>query len=347
MPGWCLLACPHSPDGSKSVIIHLPENVGGWGTVGVVQRTRDIDFVISLPFWLQSTVEPFQLVREQLGCRIYYDPASDDCLLINESGGLIFLTRLATPGYDKRPLLRHEHSVVSPGIWRISIFEGDERQQHLMDFCVFRRQFAVDISETPTGLPSSTKRSASGDGEGTSKRQRLEGDVSEVLLAPAVGRPQVPSGAVGTPNAAAAPSLGALAATPTQQISRSGVTPLLRLLDGEVAIVKTVARPNNSDLGGTSPLEGHQLATPINSPAAYELQRVGGISNTMSSSVFVGRHSKLSDSIVAKVIKYSGNTARDLVRCAMKWQTERGLLEKMRHRNIVSLKTFDARLSAV
>jgi hypothetical protein len=216
-------------------------------------------------------------------------------------------------------------------VWRISIFEGKEFRQHLLDFFLLRRQFVVDIAEAPAGAPSSTKRLASGDDEVTIKRQRLwKGDVSEILLAPTTDRPQEPPGAIGTPNALAARTPGTLVATPSQQISHpSNTIALLHLLDGEVAIVRTATQPRNPDI---DPPEAYgQTTARVSSPATYELQRIGGIANTMSSSVFVGRHSELSDNIVAKVIRYNNNPASDLLRCASKWQAEKGLLEKLRH----------------
>ena len=294
-----VLACPtgSSPDGSESVIIPLPRGIGGWDTVGVVQRTRDVDFVIDFPFWVRSRVEPFDLKCEQLKCRIYYNPASDDCLLVNEPWGHIYLTPLAPVGDDPLCLARFDHCVVLPGMWRISIFEGKEFRQHLLDFCLLRRQFVVDIAEAPAGAPSSTKRGASGDDEVTIKRQRLgEGDVSEILLAPTTACPQEAPGAIGTPNALTARIPGTLAATPSQQISRPGNTiALLHLLDGEVAIVRTATRPKNPDID--TPEAHGQTTARVSSPAIYERQRIGGVANTMSSSVFVGRHSEWRPSI--------------------------------------------------
>ncbi|KAK4238423.1 kinase-like domain-containing protein [Achaetomium macrosporum] len=252
------LACPRSSEGSDSVIIPLPGSVGGWDMIGVVQRTRDVDFAIHMPFWIRGFREPSQLICEQL------------------------------------------------------------------------RQFTVDISEAPPRvLLSLTKRPASGGEEVVIKRQRLEGDVSEILLAPAATLPQDASGtgAIKRPDT---PSLGTI--TPARQISRPGITPLLDLLDGEVAIVRTT-RPKNIETSSPSRPQAAEQAIHINSSAVYELRRVGGIANAVSSSLFVGQHSGVSNRIVAKVIRYEGKTAIDLAKCARK--------------SIVSLKVFDARLLAV
>lgn len=206
-----VLACPagNPPDGSNSVIIPLSGGIGSWDTVGVVQRTCDVDFVIDLPFWVQSKIKPSQLTCEQLKCRLYYDPTSDDCLLVNESPGYIYLTPLVPTGNDQLYLAQFDHYIVSPGIWRVSIFEHTEFRQHLLDFYLLRRQFVVDISEAPPTISSSTKHPASGNDEVTNKRRKLQSDVSDILLSPVAIRPQHPfdTGAIATPDAPIAPCL--------------------------------------------------------------------------------------------------------------------------------------------
>jgi len=322
-----VLASPagSSPDGSDSVIIPLPGGIGGWDTVGIVQRTRDVDFVIDLPFWIQSKTKPFQWTREQLQCRLYYDPASDDCLLVNESLGHMYLTRLVPAGDDQPCLSRFDRYVVSPGVWRISIFEHAESRQHLLDFCLLRRQFLVDISEAPATIPSSSKHPGSSNDEVAIKRRRLQGDLSEILLSPAAIRPphHHPSDAdaIAAPNNTntAALSLGINTPTPTRQISQPGV-PLLDLRDGEVAIVKT-----------TQAKDTETQATHVTAWTWYRLRRVGGVANTAASSVFAGQHSELSEPIVAKVIRYKGMSSSDLVKCAGKWRRERDFLDGLRH----------------
>ncbi|KAL2173947.1 kinase-like domain-containing protein [Thermothelomyces heterothallicus CBS 202.75] len=338
-----VIACPtgSSPGGPDSLIIPLPRGIGGWDTVGVVQRTSDVDFVIDLPFWVQSKVKPFEWKCEQLKCRLYYDPASDDCLLVNESWGHIYLTRLAPAGVDQPCLARSDRYVVSPGVWRISIFEGREFRQHLLDFCLLRRQFVVGISEAPATDPSPTKHPVSGNDEVIIKRRRLQGDVSEILLAPATVRVQHLSdaSAIVTPNTIPSPSLGTITPTPTRQISQTDI-PLLDLRDGEVAIVRTT-QPKDTE---TKP---RTQATHVTTLESYKLRRVGGIANTTTSSVFVGQHSELPEPIVAKVIRYGGMSSNDLVKCARRWQIERDILDRLRHRSIVSLQAFDGRLFAV
>ncbi|SPQ21483.1 27e6b0ef-a855-4c85-aa69-e834c30132f5 [Thermothielavioides terrestris] len=83
------------------------------------------------------------------------------------------------------------------------------------------------------------------------------------------------------------------------------------------------------------------------SPATYELGRFGSIADSRSSSVFVAQHSEIAERIVAKIVRYEGKTANDLASCARRWRTEKSFLEKLRHRNIVSLKAFDGRIFAL
>ncbi|KAK4148524.1 hypothetical protein C8A00DRAFT_38900 [Chaetomidium leptoderma] len=130
-----VLACPtgSSPDGSGSVIIPLPTSIGGWDTVDIVQRTRDVDFVLDLPFWVQTKVEPpFELIPQRLKCRIYYDPVNDECLFVNESVGKIHLTPLTPAGDGPSRLGIYSTRVVSPGIWsrRESLRRSPHRSSH-------------------------------------------------------------------------------------------------------------------------------------------------------------------------------------------------------------------------
>lgn len=324
-----VFACPtnSSLDGPGSVIIPLPKGIGGWDTIGVIQRTCDVDFVIDFPFWIRSEAEPLNWKFEQLKCRLYFDPTNDDCLLINESSGHVYLTRLATTGSDLHQtcLTQSRRCVISPGVWRVSIFEDRESRQHLFDFCLLRRQFIVDISNPPTAAAgTSAKHLLSGNEELAVKRRRLEGDVSEIVLAPAANPLQQPSDASGIapPNTTAGPSLGTNTST-RRQISKPGI-PLLDLQDGEIAIIKSIPLDDKEPKTGA-------LATADTMVESYDLRRIGGIANTAASSVFIGQHSELPVPVVAKVIKYGGMSSHDLVKCAQRWQAEKEILDRLRH----------------
>ncbi|KAK4141207.1 kinase-like domain-containing protein [Dichotomopilus funicola] len=324
------LAWPASnaPDGPNSVIVPLTKDIAGWNTVGVVQRTQDVDFVIDIPFWSQNNFT-LELQRRQLKCRLYYDPVSDDCLLVNESSGGIHLTPVPPTGNDRPILARDDRYVVSPGVWRISIAEGTAARQHLLDFCVLRRQFVVDIAEAPPTTSWSARRSAPDDDEASGKRRRVDGDVSEILVAPAAVDQQDPPG----------PGAIATSTPPSpvlRQIRKPGIT-LLDLQDGEEAIVRTI-----HSAAGT-------VTAPISTPGleSYRLRRVGAIAINRASSVFASQHSELSEPVVAKVIRYEGMSSNNLTKCVRRWRMETEMLERLHHRNIVSLRAVDGRMFAV
>lgn len=271
---------------TDSAIIRLPHSVGGWDMAGALQRTCDVDFAISLPFWIPLAGNPSYRLSARLECRIYYDPASDDCLLVNESEGSILLTDLS-PTWDEERLLHFQRHIMSPGIWRIPTRNKGTVRQHLVDFLVLRRRFTVNISEALAGLRASTKHPVPGDDAVSTKRGRREDDVSKILLAPTTYGPKTTF----IPNPTA---------TPGQQIVRSGGTPLSDLLDREVAIVKTIQPKSPETDCSSSPAVPTRMPN-LSSPATYESRRLGSIADTPSSSVFVGQHSELPEIIVAKI----------------------------------------------
>lgn len=88
--------------------------------IGVVQRTHDVDFAIHVPIYESASDEKSgRLIPFRLKCNIFYDPASDDCLLVNESLTGLFLAGLS-PELNRTLLRCRERRVVSPGLWRIS-----------------------------------------------------------------------------------------------------------------------------------------------------------------------------------------------------------------------------------
>lgn len=271
---------------------------------------------MDIPFWLKNYFTS-ERERQQLRCRLVYDPVSDDCLLVNESIGHIHITPVPPTGADRPRLAHNDRYVVSPGVWRISIAEGTAARQHLVDFCALRRQFAVDIVEAPATPSSSAKHSAPDDSdeeEAASKRRRVKGDVAEILVAPAAVDQQDPPGA-GVIATSTPPS------PVLRQITKPGIA-LLDLQDGEEAIVRAI-RP----VVGTA-------TTPTGAPGleSYRLRRVGGIAINRASSVFAGQHSELSEPVVAKVIKCEGMSSdTSLTKCVRRWRMETEMLQRLHH----------------
>ncbi|KAL2756521.1 hypothetical protein ACRALDRAFT_1069326 [Sodiomyces alcalophilus JCM 7366] len=313
---------------TDSAVIRLPWGAGDWDMVGVVQRTHDVDFTISLPFYDRSyDTPPPHLIPHSLRCRLYYDPAKDDCLLVNRSDTPIYLSCLDSMGSSRDHVLTGQNRVVGPGMWRISVGGDDDiaEEQHLLHMIILRRQYSVTIRKAPKKLPGDSilsKRSApeeDSEEAAGSKRRRREDDVTEMLLAP-------------TTRAAAGTSVNPRILTlDTRRIVHIGGTPLLNLSDGESAIV----RMEQSEAMASRDL------------ASYELSRLERVANTPSASLFTGRHSELSENIVAKVMRYEGHRAEDLIQTANNWKREKRFLEQLHHRNIISLKAFDGRLFAI
>ncbi|KAK1975277.1 kinase-like domain-containing protein [Colletotrichum cereale] len=323
-----ILASSRRPADADSAIVPLPHNVGGWDMVGVVQRTHDVNFTLCIPYYNPPCDK----------CSIYYNPANDDCVLINNSYADICLASLSPPASRKR-LSYDQAQVIRPGMWRISVEVDDNSvEQHLVDFLMLRRQFTVTLHESLAGSSTSIKRLASGEEQVATKRRRREGDITEILLATTADPTRKPPDAV---VAGAGKTLDP-AVTVSRKLTRLGGTPLLDLSDGGVAVVRTIqSRDETSCLPLTRAPSGVSSAS---NTTTYRLNRLERIADTLSASVFTGRHSALSERVVAKVIRYRGKTAEDLVKCATIWKQEKSVLEKLHHPNIISLKAFNGRV---
>ncbi|KAI8313658.1 hypothetical protein K4K59_004185 [Colletotrichum sp. SAR11_240] len=326
LPDARLIVAHHRrPKTTDPAVIPLPHTTSHRDLVGVVQRTEDVCFTLCIPFHDNPALPPSpRFIQSRLTCHIYYDPASDDCVIVNKSTTLFLLTGIC-PDQGRKPLHDGEARVVQPGTWRISVAYGaDFAEQALVDFLILRRQFSVTIHEAPLSLASSRKRSAADAEDVRLKKRRHEGDITEILLAAA-------------PDDDGADDDAGLKMTSTRTASRQLVhtkgTPLLDLGRGEVAVIRGPRRSH-----GDVSTEGS---------AMYDLRRLEKVADTPSASLFTGRHSGLPVDVVAKVIRYTGKTAVDLVKCARSWQQEKTVLEKLHHANIISLKAFDGRLFAM
>ncbi|KXH59541.1 serine/threonine protein kinase-20 [Colletotrichum salicis] len=338
-----IFACRRQPRNTDSAMIPLPHKVGGWNMIGVIQRTHDVNFTLCVPLNdPPCDPRPTRFIPLQVRCSVYYDPADDSCVLVNKSCVDFYLTSLCSPT-SRRRLSYDQTEVIKPGMWRISAeVKNLTTEQHLVDFLMQRRQFTITLLE---GLPSysaTAKRLASGEEQHDAKRRRRERAVAEVVLATATDLPHKSTDAAVTE---AAKGLGPAIST-SQKIARAGGTPLLDLSDGGVAVVRSKQvkddevsyLPLDREAGGISRC-GNQTT--------YRLHRLKRIADTLSASLFTGRHSALSEKVVAKVIRYKGKTAEDLIKCASIWKREKSFLEKLHHPNIISLKAFDGRVFAM
>lgn len=254
----------------------------------------------------------------RLNCKIYYDPGSDDCVLANFSTEDVFVVDL--PPTTNGDMLRSGQSrVVSPGMWRIFVGGGNQASHRLVDFVILRRKFSVSTSRAttlPAGTANPAKRPNSDqDGEAT-KQRKLGQDETEVVLSVAPNPPSRGALMTSTKDCGAAP---VSVSTRSQEVARTGGTPLLDLSDGDVAVVRTMS------------VKVKDGAAVTDNMAAYELSRLKHITDTRSARVFTCQHSLLSGNVVTKVSKYEGDSAGNLMSCASTWQREKGYLESLRH----------------
>ncbi|KDN69570.1 putative serine/threonine protein kinase-20 [Colletotrichum sublineola] len=224
-----IFACCRQPRNTDSAMIPLPHKIGGWNMVGVVQRTHDVNFTLCVPLdGPPCDPKSTRLIPLQLRCSIYYDPADDDCVLVNKSCVSFYLTSLCSSTIRRR-LSYDQTVVIKPGMWRISVEVNDRTaEQHLVDFLVQRRQFTITLHESLPGSSSAAKRLASGEEQIAAKRRRLEGDVTEVILTTATDPTCKP--AVADVAKSLVPAI-----TTSRKIARAGGTPILDLSDGGVA----------------------------------------------------------------------------------------------------------------
>ncbi|KAL4408448.1 serine/threonine protein kinase-20 [Colletotrichum abscissum] len=138
-----IFACHRQPRNTDSAMIPLPHKIGGWNMVGVIQRTQDVNFTLCVPL-NDPPCDPrlTRFIPLQVRCSVYYDPANDDCVLINKSCVDFYLTSLCSP--------------------------------------TSRRRLSYD--QTEVIKPASAKRLASGEQQKAGKRRRREGGEAEVVL---------------------------------------------------------------------------------------------------------------------------------------------------------------------
>ncbi|KAL8306306.1 hypothetical protein RB597_003148 [Gaeumannomyces tritici] len=233
-------------DDDKPAVVRFPHNVGTWDVVGVVQRTHDVDFTICIKFYDLPVPGPIRwgrCIASNLHCRIYYNPANDDCVLQNLSKAVAFTFESATPQYCAL-LEPFDTFVIAPGLWRISIGGDGCRGQHLIDFLMLHRSFTVFLHKLTTLAGTSNKRPSGPDNsreqEMVSKRRRADdGDVLETIIAP-LGTPVSDVMALGSaPKAVDVSNSSDSTTIYTPKPIQTRGTPLLDLEGQDFAIVRT------------------------------------------------------------------------------------------------------------
>ncbi|KAF6814851.1 hypothetical protein CSOJ01_03862 [Colletotrichum sojae] len=308
--------------------------------LAVTQTSRDIKFSVRIPPERPEDGAP----RPPLWCELYYDPASDNQILLNRSDVPISLARISdspasgsswtvNPGTPK---------ALSPGTWRINV-----RDVAVLDFRVlekrpaFFRQDDPDVKEEAEAGAGADALNASGkrsfvmeDDERTDKKPRTADDDALVK------KEDREDGVIMFLRPKATPLVFPL---PTEAKGRELATASGHaLLD--MRQEETVVIPGGCEID------------------EYTVTKRDQIASTALSSVFTAEHSNVPDGIVTvKVLKTRStnpasaaaagaaskaaqdNNERNVIRQADMWLREYQSQDDLRHDSIVRLYGGDAR----
>lgn len=299
--------------------------------LAVTQTSKDINFSLRIPG--ETGVDE---TRPPLWCELYYDPASDNQILLNRSDVPIALSRLSLSLDDDQDE-NYDQEVVpgttmelTPGSWRISLYGSD-----ILDFRLLAKRPAAlwlpheeshpsSFVSSNAVVNSSGKRSFSSDEPNAGKRLRTEESISKsdgdddgvIMFYP---RPTADPLVFPLPHAG---KIGPEVAIPNGHA-------LLQIQKDE-----TVAIPGGCELD------------------EYQLTKRNQIATTAASSVFTADHSRVPDGVITvKVLKTRGNNPnakpqdnhKNVIRQADIWLREYRSQEDLKHESIVRLYGGDAR----
>ncbi|WQF87024.1 Putative serine/threonine-protein kinase, active [Colletotrichum destructivum] len=299
--------------------------------LAVSQTSRDIKFSVRIPPERLDDNTP----RPPLWCELYYDPASDNQILLNRSEVPISLTRISdgpassvswavNPGTPK---------ALSPGTWRINV-----RDIEVLDFRILEKRPAFFKLAEPAvkdealsnsdadAINASGKRSFTAEHEG-SRSEKKARTTDEVGMN---AKKDKEDGVIMFLRPAAEPLVFPL---PTEAKSRDVVpTNGHALLDMQRE--EAVVIPGGCEID------------------EYTVTKRDQIASTTLSSVFIAEHSNVPDGIVTvKVLKTRSANAngkpqdneRNVIRQADMWLREYQSQDDLRHHSIVKLYGGDAR----
>ncbi|KAK0624875.1 kinase-like domain-containing protein [Bombardia bombarda] len=294
--------------------------------LAVTQTSRDIKFSVRIPGERLDDASP----RPPLWCELYYDPASDNQILLNRSDVPFTLSRaslhpVGSPGaeYEVRPGF---NKALIPGTWRIKFNESEVLDFRILEKRPARLRIASGASSDASSLTdivsSSGKRSFMADEDDTlspGKKPRPSGTGGKnedgvIMFLPAKTKPLV----FPLPNA-----------DKGKELATSNGHPLLDIETEETVEIR----------GGCELDE-------------YTITKREPIASTSLSSVFTADYSKVPDGvIVVKVLKTRSPAlanngaaeARNVIHQADVWLRELQYQEDLQHRSIVRLYGGDAR----
>ncbi|ROT39590.1 kinase-like protein [Sodiomyces alkalinus F11] len=321
--------------------------------LAVTQTPRDIKFSVRIP----SEHLDDHVPRPPVWCELYYDPASDNQILLNRSEAPITLSRLSDdpgnspgPNHEIKPLMT---KALSPGSWRISV-EGirvlDFRVLERMPFHLVQPRKAIengDSSESDIVLNSLGKRSLDAEesqGRGEKKVKTSEAGARAGAGAGA-GAAKKEDGVIMFLRSSADPLVFPLPTTGKGNTAGKGKGNELVASTGQALLDlqkdETVAVQSGCELD------------------AYTVTKRDQIASTSLSSVFTAEHSNVPNGVITvKILKtHSVNNAaaaaaaaqkpqeaeRNVIRQADMWLREYQSQDDLRHSSIVRLYGGDAR----
>ncbi|OTA05107.1 hypothetical protein A9Z42_0057060 [Trichoderma parareesei] len=328
-----IIASPQYPNDASedSSVVRLPQEIEGRVTFGLVQSSQHMDYLVQQP--LQYGSSAVELCYE-----VIFIPGSDDCLLRNCSKAPLHMTCLDSR-WTRWLIRENRRAVIRPGLWRISLVcNGDDASNRLCtEIMLLRRQYTVAIHRA-IDSPLAKRAASEDDAENRGKRRKLGKDEAEDVAVPPASKTAPGSDSI----AKRTDIVQSRQLTPSsvrELVNQTGI-PLLELADKETAVISSLHINNGEDSQPTPVSTAH-------GSDSYHLSRIQYMGHTPSTSVFSCRHSAIPGLVVAKVPRYDGKSIEQVPSFARSWKRERDMLRGHKHRNIVALKAFDARMFAL
>ncbi|KAL2159355.1 hypothetical protein VTH06DRAFT_2358 [Thermothelomyces fergusii] len=286
--------------------------------LAVRQTERDVNFTVSIP--------DYRNPDRWLVCILFYDPSSDNQILVNRSNVPFTLSRISHEPEEARGM-RYEvnpefQKSLSPGTWRITMDGTD-----LLDFRLLERR-PVRL-RAASAAPCDSSSSGSGSGSdvvnSSGKRSFVPGEDDPA----SPEKKRRPTDAAGDKKEDSVIMFVPAGAKGKELTGATG-HPLLDLQPNQ-----TIEVPRGTGLVG------------------YTLTKKDLIASTSLSSVFTAEYSRAPGRyVVAKVLKTTlpagananeGALAKTVIRQAQTWLRELETQEKVKHKNIVQIYGGDAR----
>ncbi|KAL7819906.1 kinase-like domain-containing protein, partial [Trichoderma gracile] len=325
-----IIASPQHPNDTSedSSIVRLPQEIEGRVTFGLVQSSQYMEYLVQQPLQCSSTAV-------ELCYEIIFIPGSDNCILKNCSKATLHL--IALDSRWTRWLVRENHrAVLRPGLWRMFLVGDEDDDRLATDVMLVRRQYTVAIHKA-IDSPLAKRAANRDDAENPGKRRKLGNKKAEDVAVPAASKSAPESDSNGS-STDAVQSHQLTPSSVREIVNQTGI-PLLELEDKETAVISSLHI--NGEASQPTP-----VCTAHDSDS-YHLSRIRYMGHTQSTSVFSCRHSAIPGLVVAKVPQYDGKSFDRVPALARSWKRERDMLRGHKHRNIVALKAFDARMFAL